>query len=184
MVNYENSKIYKIVDNTNGSIYIGSTTESTLARRLSLHKAHYNQYIKGNRNFITSFNIIKNGNYDIILLEKCIDIKSKDELHARERYFIENNDCVNKFIPGRSNKEYYETNKEAITIKQKEYYKEWYDLNKTKVIEINKEKHKQYYEQNKDKKKEYYEQNKDKINERCRELKRIKKLELEKNKNI
>ena len=195
MVNYENSKIYKIVDNTNGNIYIGSTTEPTLARRLQKHKASYNQYIQGKQNFITSFNIIKNGDYDIILLEKCENIKSKDELHARERYFIENNVCVNKNKPHRTNKEYKQDNKEQITEKAKEYYKtkgkELYELNKDKI--------KEYYELNKDKRKELYELNKDKINERIRELyilkkdkknerrrelRKNKKLELEKNKNI
>ena len=35
MVNYQLGKIYKIVDNTNGNIYIGSTCEPTLARRLA-----------------------------------------------------------------------------------------------------------------------------------------------------
>ena len=35
VVNYQLGKIYKIVDNTNGNIYIGSTCETTLARRLN-----------------------------------------------------------------------------------------------------------------------------------------------------
>ena len=166
MVNYENSKIYKIVDNTNGNIYIGSTTESTLARRLQKHKANYNQYIKNeNKTLTTSFNIIKNGDYDIILLEKCNNITSKYELHARERFYIENNNCVNKIIPGRTIQEYRQDNKEYFQNKWRKYKEQ----NKDKINE---------------KANEYRQLNKDKINERRKELRKNKKLELEKNKNI
>lgn len=35
MVNYSFAKVYKIVDNTNGNIYVGSTCEPTLARKLA-----------------------------------------------------------------------------------------------------------------------------------------------------
>ena len=41
MVNYEKGKIYKIVCNTTGEIYIGSTTKQTLAQRLSQHVSQY-----------------------------------------------------------------------------------------------------------------------------------------------
>ena len=58
MVNYQNSKIYRIVDNSNGNVYYGSTCERTLAQRLTKHKAVYNQYLKGNYTFVTSFTII------------------------------------------------------------------------------------------------------------------------------
>ena len=35
MPDYNKGKIYKIVDNTNNNIYIGSTCEPTLAHRLA-----------------------------------------------------------------------------------------------------------------------------------------------------
>ncbi len=60
MVNYSLGKIYKIVDNTNNNIYIGSTCEPTLARRLASHRTNYNNYLKEKNNFTTSFDIIKN----------------------------------------------------------------------------------------------------------------------------
>ena len=53
MVNYQLGKIYKIVCNKTGLIYVGSTCEPTLARRLVKHKADYNQYLKENRNYVT-----------------------------------------------------------------------------------------------------------------------------------
>jgi hypothetical protein len=60
---------------------------------------------------------LKNNNYDIILLENvsCIN---KDELKARERFYIETLECVNKVIPGRTNQEYAADHKEQ----RKEYY--------------------------------------------------------------
>jgi predicted GIY-YIG superfamily endonuclease len=103
MVNYQLGKIYKIVDNTNGNIYIGSTCEPTLARRLSQHMCDFKRYLNKKRNFTTSFKIIENNNYNIILLE-TYPSNSKDELHAKDRYYIENNNCVNKQIPTRTSK--------------------------------------------------------------------------------
>ena len=121
MVNYQNSKIYRIVDNTNGNVYYGSTCENTLALRLSKHKADYKQYLNRNHNFTTSFDILKNNNYEIILVESY-PCNNKDELHARERFYIENNECVNKYIPNRTNKEWCERNKEVIAEKTKQPY--------------------------------------------------------------
>jgi len=112
----DNGKIYKIVDNTNDNIYIGSTCDS-LKNRLSKHKASYKIFLKGLINNIKSFDIMKNNNYKIELLENC-DIKTKQELLQRERYYIENNECLNKIVPGRNKKEYYDVNKDKINIKR------------------------------------------------------------------
>ena len=98
-----NAKIYQIKDNTNNNVYIGSTCK-TLNERLSVHKSSYKRFLKGLHNNTRSFDIIKNNDYKIELLEKC-KIKTKEELHERERFFIQNNECVNKTIPGRTPKE-------------------------------------------------------------------------------
>jgi hypothetical protein len=186
MNKYNRGKIYKIVDNTNGNVYIGSTCEPTLARRLTKHRGHYKEYLKGG-NYTTSFKILENNNYSIVLLEE-FPCETKDQLLARERYYIDNNDCVNKYIPTRTNKEYREQNKDKIKQKMKEYYeqnkdklnkkaKEYYEQNKDKIIDnqkdYNKIYQKEYYEQNKDKiinyKKEYRDKNKDKIKQKMKE---------------
>jgi hypothetical protein len=109
---YKNAKIYKIVDNTNGNIYVGSTCKK-LCQRIALHRASYKNYLNGKYNFVTSFKIIENGDYDIILLEEVKDCENKEQLNARERFYIESLDCVNKTIPGRTKKEYYQTFKES-----------------------------------------------------------------------
>ena len=157
MVNYSNGKIYKITGG--GMTYYGSTTQP-LNKRLAVHR---------NLNCSSKI-IIETGKYDICLVEefKC---ENKEQLHARERFYIENNECINKRIPSRTKKEYYEDNKEQIKEIKKKYYedkkeqikdqrKEYYEDNK----KIRKEQMKEYYEKNKEKlkekQKEYYEKNK------------------------
>jgi hypothetical protein len=113
MVNYSQAKIYKIIDNTNGNIYVGSTCEPTLARRLAGHVSNYKQYLNGKSHFVTSYEIIKNEDYDIILIEN-VKCDSKDQLKARERNYVESLDCINKCIPSRTKKEYKQDNHEKI----------------------------------------------------------------------
>mgnify|MGYP000392109962 CR=1 FL=1 len=91
-------KIYRIVDNTNGNIYIGKT-ETTLTIRLAGHKYDYKV-----GKYCSSQEILKNGDYDIELIEETED-------KSRERYYILNTECVNKQIPGRTRKEHYQDNK-------------------------------------------------------------------------
>ena len=46
-------------------------------------------------------------------------------MRARERYYFESlKATLNKLIPSRTNKEYYEENKEELKERNKEYYKE------------------------------------------------------------
>ena len=121
-------KIYRIVDNTNGNIYIGKT-KGQLNQRLWEHKGDFNR-----GKYCSSQEILKNGDYDIKLIEETED-------ESRERYHILNTECINKQIPGRTKKEYYEDHIEET----KKYKKEWYKNNKDK----NKEK--QYYKDNSEK---------------------------------
>jgi len=150
-----NGKIYKIVDNTNDNVYIGSTCCS-LKTRLAVHKCDYDRFLKGLYHNITSFDILKNNNFKIQLLENC-NIKTKKELLARERFYIENNNCVNKVIPCRSKKEYRDDNKEHL----KEQEKIYRVANKDKI----KEKAKNYYIDNQDKIKIYRDNNKEHLKE-------------------
>jgi hypothetical protein len=114
MVNYKLAKLYKIVDNTTDNIYIGSTCEPTLARRLAGHVAHYKHYLRGKGNYITSFEILKNEDYDIILMAD-VPCERKDQLHHIESHYIKHNVCVNKAIPNRTNSDYYKDNKIKIS---------------------------------------------------------------------
>ena len=111
-IDYSKGKIYKIVCNTTGLIYVGSTIQK-LCERLRGHRTDYKSYLKGKQHYTTSFDIIKNDNYEIILIENC-PCNSKDELHREERKYIESIRCVNKVIPTRTNKEHYENNKDKM----------------------------------------------------------------------
>jgi len=155
------------VSNNTGKQYIGSSCQKKLCSRLTGHVR------KGNT--CSSREIIEDGNYEIILIEN-FPCDSKDELHKRERYYIETLDCVNKVIPTRTQQEYYvanreqrkeycKNNKEQIVKKKQEYY----ENNRGKNIEQAKE----YYETNKERileqAKEYYETNKERILEQAKE---------------
>ena len=156
MPNYQNSKIYKLVCDNPDLIYIGSTVQM-LCNRLSSH----HQYYKKNKN-ISSTKLFEFGNVKIILLEK-IPCECKEELLKRERYYLENFDCVNRIKrPIITQEERNENNKRAFN------------------TETNKQFQKEYHAKNKDKKKEYdrmrYNENKKKICERAREKYNLKKL--------
>ena len=122
-MNYSQGKIYKIVDNTIDNIYIGSSCQKQLRKRLQQHVSNYKRYLKGEKGNCTSFDIIKNGNYDIILIEEypCMN---KMQLHKRERYHIENNKCVNKHIPGRIKGEYNKVWEDKNKEHRKQYKKD------------------------------------------------------------
>lgn len=165
MDRYKNGKIYKIVCNKTGLCYIGSTCEPTLALRLAKHRSNYKTYINGNGNYISSYQVLENNDYSIVLLES-IECNSKDELLARERFYIENTECVNMrkrpFVSEDENneriKKYRETNKDSIISYKvinrdhiKNSWKKYYDKNKDRL---------------KDSGKDYYHTNKDKLNEK------------------
>ena len=107
MVNYGNSKVYKIepnIDHEEGEIYIGSTTKQYLSQRMDNHRSNYRQWRKNNvinYRFVTSYNLFEKyglENCQIVLLETCL-VNTKDELFLRERHYIKSMKCVNKISP-------------------------------------------------------------------------------------
>jgi hypothetical protein len=153
MVNYQLGKVYKIVGN--GFIYVGSTTRPLLCQRLAGHNNRFKRFQEGTSNYITSFKCLTDENHYIELLE-LFPCNSKDELHACERKWIEQLDCVNKMIPLRTRNEYREDNKDKILEQMKQYYQD----NKDKILEKNKQ---------------YRQDNRDKINELKRNWRKAKK---------
>ena len=118
---YQRGKIYKLVDRTNVNIYIGSTIK-TLNTRLQGHKDAYKRYKKDEYHFITSFEIIENDDYYIELIE-LFPCNNRYELETREKYYIKHNICVNKYIPNRTDAEYYLDNKAKLALKKKKIIK-------------------------------------------------------------
>ena len=152
MPDYKKGQIYRIVCNITGKIYVGSTIQS-LSCRLTEHRSQYKKFKEGEtvkKKYVTSFQIIEQGNYEIVLIEK-FPCESKTELHRRERHFIENLQCVNKVIPTRTYKEWCVDNKEKIVEQDKMYY------------QANKKHFREYYQANKEQTKQYQEENKEHI---------------------
>lgn len=97
VINYQNGKLYKLKTAVSPLIYVGSTTKEYLCQRQSNHKANWKRYKAGKGNYISAFDLFDLGDVEIILLEN-FPCNSKDELHAREDYWIQQNKaiCVNK----------------------------------------------------------------------------------------
>ena len=121
MPDYSKGKIYKIECNIAGEVYYGSTTQHYLCDRIGSHRPSRRNY--------SSRSIIERGNYNYKVIEyyPCVN---KKELETQERWWIENNVCINKNIPTRTDKE---------------YSKHWRETHK----EYDKERRARYKEQNK-----------------------------------
>jgi len=176
--------IYKLVSNDVEikECYVGSTVN--FIRRKHRHKSNCNIENGENYNTYVYQFIRDNGgwlSFSMIQIEE-FKFNTRNELNSRERYWIETLQAkLNKRIPTRTYKEYYENNKdkkkeyrEQNKDKSKEYSKKYYENNKSKeYYEKYKDKAKEYREQNKDiindKAKEYYENNKDIINDKAKE---------------
>ena len=148
---YSRGKIYKIVCNITNKIYIGSTCEPTLARRLAKHVSNFKNWKNGKGNKVSSFQILEGGNYYIELLE-VFSCTINEELLAKERFYIKSIDCINR------NKNLNMTKED-----KKEYDKIYRQNNKDKIKKI---------------KKDYEEKNKNKINEYHRNLMKKNKFKV------
>jgi len=179
MSNYQNGKIYKIVNDSSNLVYYGSTIQP-LYKRFYKHKTQFH--------LCTSKKILDGENPQIVLVEDC-PCERREQLFKRERYYIENNVCVNKNIPGRTLKEWEEDNRERLKKKKKEYRednkeklkkqkKEYRENNKEKILEYFRE----WREENKEKILEYFrewrEENKDKIKKQSKEWREKNKEKL------
>jgi hypothetical protein len=121
---YTTAFVYNI---TNGAEnYIGST-EKTLEERLKKHENCFKCYLEGKYHYVSSFEIIKKGNYRIELLEEC-NVNTTHELRIIEGTYQQEMGCVNQRIAGlthkESDKKYYETHKVELIERKKKYQKE------------------------------------------------------------
>ena len=100
---YDNSKIFKIISDTQpDKIYYGSTLEKSLRKVLSIHKTKYKKYIEDNNSvdYIPSFELLKNDDAEIILVEKfkCNDVDEYNQkLHRWMQHQIFNFKNNNKY---------------------------------------------------------------------------------------
>ena len=111
-IDYSKGKIYKLV--AGDLTYYGSTSR-LLCQRISSHRTSY----KIGRKETYSRLLFDSGNEVKIYLVENYPCNSREELLARERWYIENNECVNKAKPNR-------TYEESLSY-QREYTKQHYD---------------------------------------------------------
>ena len=157
-------RIYTIRSHQTPKIYIGSTTQ-ILSKRMADHRVNYKAYLNKNYHYTTSFEILKYGDAYIELLFES-EFKSRNALERKEGEYQREMDCVNKMIAGRTQKEYYEDNREYILERNHKFYED----NKEKILEVNK----RWGDTNKEKmsvyKKQWAEENKERIAEQKKYL--------------
>ena len=107
--------VYKVTDGEN--VYYGSTIKP-INQRLSHHKTSS-----------TNCCVTKYMNRDNLTIELVEEVEDVEQLLWRERYYVENNECVNKKIPIRTKEEslelsrkYNNINKEHIRQQRTQLY--------------------------------------------------------------
>ena len=159
--NFSKAKIYKITNDYNDDVYVGSTC-NTLVKRFCQHKG---DAPKEDRTHLPLNNLINEIGFNRFRIELIEDYPCKDkyELNQRQGFYIRQFGSLNHNVKGRNKEEYSKT--EQARYLQKESR----ERNKESRIEYDKE----YYEQNKEtiaeKRKKYIETNKNKIQEYIKE---------------
>lgn len=92
------------------------------------HKSFY----RTNSKETESFELFSSDGLDNCRIELIEDYpcSCKKDLEARERYWIEKEDCINKIIPTRTDREYYEANREHLIKQSQKYYYDNIDAKK------------------------------------------------------
>jgi len=174
---YRNGKIYKIVSDNTNLIYVGSTV-NTLSYRLSRHMSAYKKYYEDRGNYVSSFDILEKGEYEIILIEN-FPCETKKELLFRERFWQEEIPCVNllKAIRTREDRlKWYQENKEEQNERSRKYReknldkelersKKYREKNLEKELERSKKYRETHVKETVDRHKKYRDENREKIDE-------------------
>ena len=155
-MDYKNGKIYQILNKLNEEVYVGSTTQP-LCKRPYTHKQHSTYRVECKAPLYELMKYIGNKHFYIELIE-LVPCNSKEELTAREGYYIRERSTLNKVINGRTYKEWYNGNQGRI----KQYQQQYKEDNREHILQQKKE----YYKCSKDQllqtKKQYYENNPEK----------------------
>ena len=146
MVNYNNSKIYKIVPNNGDDMcYIGNTTKQYLSQRMVAHKANYKKWketgVSCNDDSLNNlFDKYGIENCKILLIEN-FSCNSKDELDNKTNDYVKTFNTVETLKPVETNQDdepsdEYLINIRAVFMKYKNRYEKidknikWNEANK------------------------------------------------------
>ena len=153
---YDSGKIYKIVNNQNSDIYVGSTTME-LEQRMIKHKCDAKQRPNLSK-FYTYMNEIGINNFDIELLEEY-PCETKEELLIREGELIKKFGNLNQRIEGRTEED------------KKEYGRQWKQNNRDRINQQRNERRKENPEKTREEYKKhgalYRERHRDRLNEKA-----------------
>ncbi len=177
-MNFENGKVYKILNTIDDDVYVGSTCQP-LCKRMAKHRNYTADKSQCHRPLYVKMKLFGLDKFYIELIEEC-PCESKEQLRKREGHYIKLMGTLNVLMAGNTTKEtnhnYYENNKE----KHAQHSKEYYETHKEQIKQYNKEYHdkhkeetaaqqKQHYVENKEiilqRNKKYREQNQDKLKE-------------------
>ncbi len=112
---YSQGKIYKIVCNKTGLIYIGSTYRD-LDKRLKEHVDDCKRYLdKKTNHLISSIYVIISNDYKIELIEN-FPCQNRKELEKREYYYIDNSECINTHRTSMNSLKYTEYQENIIKL--------------------------------------------------------------------
>ena len=117
-VDYSQAKIYKITNDFNTDIWIGSTCDA-LVKKFSVHKA---DAIRNLRKDCILHNLIREYGFDRFRIQLIEDFPCEDlyQLRQRQGHYIRELKAINKYA---DDKDYREKNREHINERYKEYSK-------------------------------------------------------------
>ena len=112
MGNYSKAKIYKIYNDIDDEIYIGSTC-SSLAKRMAKHRYSAKVDLGKTNRLYKKMNELGKEHFFIVLIDEFHECENKEQLHKKEREKIEElKPRLNYFIPTRTYQEWVEENHE------------------------------------------------------------------------
>jgi len=159
MPDYKNGKIYKITNDVNDKVYVGSTTQGLRERMIGhrsdrKRKSHLSLYVDMDNIGVEHFKM------ELIEEYPC---ECKRELLLREEYWIRKlntNKCgYNIVVPFRTRGEHYKDNIIEINKRRREYRKRNID----KIRQWQKQNYQKYRENRLQYRKEYYVKNREVI---------------------
>ena len=165
MPNYQNAKLYKILNSIDDEIYVGSTV-NTLSLRMAHHRANAKRHSQCKLH--KHMNELDVNNFYIELIENfpCNDVY---ELRAREGHFIREIGTLNKNATSRTPLEYLEYKKQYWVTHKEKYNEEKRKYRLDNKEECN-EQRRRHYQENKEISKAYYNKNKERIKQQRSEI--------------
>lgn len=120
MPDYSKGKIYQILNNVDNDVYVGSTCVP-LAKRLWKHKWEFENRQFIDRPLTNKMKLLGVDAFYIELVENT-PCNSKEELRAREGFYIRQRGTLNKMTAGKTRKEWREEHRDYLKQKARAYY--------------------------------------------------------------